>query len=89
MSTVDPHYVCRVCGFLHDTPIWNDFGQSLLDESCICCGVYWGVDDTSLDEIRQYRMYWLANGAKWKWPLVKPDDWELEEQLTNIPRPFR
>lgn len=78
-----------MCGYLYDVPIWNDFGEALLDESCPCCGVQWGVQDVTLEQIRTYRKQWLDNGALWVWPAIQPDDWELEHQLVNIPKAFR
>lgn len=86
---MDTNYVCRVCGFVHDVPIRNDFGEALLYEYCICCGVAWGEEDETLEDIRRYRAEWLARGAEWAWPAVKPDNWEVEQQLTNIPKFYR
>lgn len=86
---MDPRFICRVCGFVHDVPIWDDFGNAVLHEQCLCCGVSWGVEDTTLDDIRRYRAEWLAAGAPWVWPSIQPDDWEVELQLVNIPRSFR
>ena len=89
MASSDLRYVCRVCGFIHDTPIWNGFDQILVRESCICCGVWWGEGDRTLEDIRTYRAEWLKAGAKWKWPSVKPSDWDVEKQLLNIPAFFQ
>lgn len=83
------NHICRVCGYLYDVPIWNDFGEALLDESCPCCGVQWGEQDVTLEQIRAYRRRWLESGAPWVWPAIQPDDWELEHQLVNIPKAFR
>ncbi len=85
------NYTCRICGYLHDIPVWNDFGDMILKENneCPCCGAHWGRDDLTLEDIRAWRARWLNKGAKWLWPAIQPDDWELEHQLVNIPKAFR
>ena len=32
---------------------------------------------------------WLSEGAPWFWPKAKPKNWNLEEQLQQIPTAFR
>ena len=81
--------ICRVCGYISDTPIWNDFGEAIIDEDCPCCGVQWGIQDVSLEDIRNRREAWLENGGHWVWPAIEPDNWDPTEQLVNIPKEFR
>lgn len=85
------HFTCRICGYLNDIPIWNDFGDLVLNENndCPCCGIHWGEEDNTLLEIRTYRTRWLDGGAEWVWPAIEPEDWEVEHQLVNIARSFR
>ncbi len=83
------HDICRVCGYINDIPIWNDFGDAIIDEDCPCCGVQWGVQDVTLEDIRRLRKIWLDAGGRWVWPAIEPDDWDPTEQLVNIPREFR
>ena len=89
MASTDPRCICRICGYVHDTPIWNGFDELLIRESCICCGALWGRDDRTIELIRKYRHMWLNSGAHWRWPAMKPDNWDLEKQLGNIPKFFR
>ncbi len=86
---MDVRCICRVCGYIHDTPIRDESGNLLIHELCICCGVQWGGQDTTLQDIREYRERWLEGGAVWRWPIMEPDDWEVEKQLVNIPPQFR
>ncbi|WP_328494566.1 hypothetical protein OHS59_18825 [Streptomyces sp. NBC_00414] len=81
--------VCRVCG-LDDgvTPLWNEYGvpQYVI---CACCATESGIGDDNLPQVREIRGYWVARGAEWDDPRLKPKDWDLLKQLANIPPEWR
>ncbi|GAA3868617.1 hypothetical protein GCM10023084_22240 [Streptomyces lacrimifluminis] len=39
--------------------------------------------------MREIRGYWVARGAKWDDPRLKPKDWDLLKQVTHIPAEWR
>lgn len=74
-------FTCPVCGFdgLEESPVR---GQDALSyEICPCCGFEFGFDAASFDE---YRRQWVEGGAKWFIPTLKPENWNLEKQLSNL-----
>jgi hypothetical protein len=86
MEQPDPH--CRVCGLEQDEPPRNEQGRASYD-ICVCCGTEAGFDDLTLTGVRQRRKEWLDNGAQWFRKREKPPDWDLEQQLKNIPPEYR
>ena len=64
-------------------------GQTPSFEFCPCCGAQHGYHDATVEGTRKYRKEWLANGANWDMPDQQPSDWNLEEQLSQIPEEFR
>jgi hypothetical protein len=78
-------YPCRVCGLDQLEPQWGEDGKTPTFNICVCCGVEFGYEDATLAAIRAYREKWLSTGAAWQSPKHKPKDWNLEEQLENIP----
>lgn len=75
---------CRVCGFISSDPPWGEQGDTPLFEYCPCCGVEYGYQDSSYEGTKQYRKEWLSKGVPWDEPRMKPDNWDLEEQLSNV-----
>jgi hypothetical protein len=84
-----PNNYCRVCGLWSLYPRWGDDDKSPDYSICECCGVESGLEDDYLEGIREYRQAWLDTGAKWFLPKLKPQNWDLEEQMKNIPERFR
>ena len=80
--------ICRVCGKIQDDFPWGEDGKYPNYDICDCCGVEFGYGDCTLKAIRASRERWLANGAEWKYPKEKPDNWSLEEQMKNIPKEY-
>lgn len=76
---------CRVCGLKLQEPPWGEDNKSPSFDVCVCCGVEFGYEDSSLASIRIFRNNWLEQGANWSWPKAKPKDWNLDEQLKKIP----
>lgn len=84
------HTACRVCGFQYaDYYPWGEDGDTPTYDFCNCCGVEFGFDDDEIEDIRAYRAKWLSSGAVFDLPTVRPENWNLEEQLKNIPEEFR
>lgn len=71
--------MCRVCG--------NE-KQNTLREYCPCCGVEFGDEDLRLAGLLKYRHQWIASGAKWVVPVMRPSGWRLEETLARLPQEF-
>lgn len=75
---------CRVCGYMSDMPPWGEDGRTPDFELCPCCGVQHGYQDCNSASCLEYRRQWLADGARWAEPKLRPDRWSVDEQLRNI-----
>lgn len=76
-------HICRVCGFDAGEPLWeNDIPHYII---CSCCGSASGNEDYILESIQFSRKNWMENGCKWFYPSEKPDNWNLDNQLAQIP----
>ena len=84
----DVNFRCRVCGFLTIDPPWGDDGRSPLYEFCPCCGVEHGYQDATPAGARRFRRDWIAAGGKWDEPSLKPEGWDLAEQLSHVAKEF-
>lgn len=80
---------CRVCGFLQSNFPWGEDGIEPTYEFCSCCGVVFGVEDTTLPDIRIYRGNWISNGYQWNDIDKKSDAWDVDEQMLDIPFKYR
>ena len=81
-------YRCRVCGLKQSEPPWGVDGTSPTYDFCPCCGVEFGYGDASLAGIRAARERWLSRGGQWHDPKQKPAEWNMEEQLRQIPSAY-
>ena len=77
---------CRVCGFIdpEGEPPWGADNNTPTFDFCLCCGVEFGVEDSSYETMKQFRRNWLRAGAKWDEPKTKPANWNVAEQLENV-----
>lgn len=82
-------YSCRVCGLLQRDPPWGLDGHTPSFDICPCCGVEFGYEDCGKDSVVRYRRSWLASGPIGWEPKVKPESWDLDEQLAQIPEGYR
>jgi hypothetical protein len=82
-------YRCRVCGLWQDEPPWDLDGKCPTYTFCPCCGVEFGYGDCTLAAARTWREKWLAGGAKWDNPKMKPDDWNPDIQLEQLPTAYK
>lgn len=89
MSPSDENLRCRVCGLLQDAPPWGESGLDSTQAICDCCGTEFGYEDITAEAARAARRRWIASGAKWFTPRFRPQDWDLEEQLKQVPSAFK
>jgi hypothetical protein len=78
-------YFCRICGFEQEDPPWGDDEKTASFDFCDCCGCQFGYQDIHLENIKKYRNKWIQEGAKWSHSECKPLNWNLNEQLKQIP----
>ena len=81
--------ICRVCGNIHYSFPWGEFGDTASFEICACCGTTFGYEDATLNSIKKKRKEWIQTGAKWFTPKEKPDNWLMEKSLENIPEKYK
>lgn len=81
--------VCRVCGYDDGVDAFWEAGWPNEGNICDCCGNEPSVGDTSVMGLRNYRGYWLGQGAPWSSPNYRPKDWDILEQVKNIPSEWR
>lgn len=84
----DDAYRCRVCGLYSEEPPWGLDGRLPSHDICPCCGAESGYEDTLPISARAYRERWIAKGAPWFQPRMKPADWDLAAQLAHVPKDF-
>lgn len=83
---IDPRRICRVCGFSSgDYFPFGEDGLTPLFDFCACCGVEHGYQDSTLAGVEKYRAQWIASGYKWESPNLKPENWNAENQLKQVP----
>lgn len=82
-------WYCRVCGLDYDESPWGPDGQSPDYTICACCGVEFGYQDYTPDSTREYRAQWLAAGAAWFYPNMKPQNWQPAAQLQQVPAGYQ
>ncbi|MFF2021595.1 hypothetical protein ACFVW2_07260 [Streptomyces sp. NPDC058171] len=85
---------CRICGYGDGGLIWEAGWPTAA--ICPCCGTESGIGDLGepgswegLRGIRDYRGYWVGNGAHWYSPYLRPKEWDLLAQLGSIPPEWR
>jgi len=76
-------YVCRVCGYVNKRPFYDEMDHAEFD-ICPCCGCESGIEDSTKEGEQNYRKWWIQEGTKWFHPELKPENWNLEEQLRRI-----
>ncbi|GJL98333.1 MAG: hypothetical protein DHS20C07_00130 [Methyloligella sp.] len=86
-------FYCRICGYFDkEEPPWGEDGETPNHEMCVCCGIEFGLEDIGgLEHIISIREHWLTK-MKGKWQssfFGPPEDWDLEQQLKQIPKEFQ
>ncbi|MGI5530348.1 hypothetical protein ACQEVX_24070 [Streptomyces syringium] len=79
--------VCRICGY-SDGGTFREDGWPV-GTICDCCGTQAGIGDTTLEQVREIRAHWVKQGAQWWAPKHKPENWDPDEQLSNLPLQWR
>lgn len=85
----EPDNHCRVCGLDHGYPKWGDDGRCPDFEICGCCGTEAGYEDYTIQSALLARKRWLEGGARWFDPRARPESWDLDTQMAQIPPVFR
>lgn len=86
-ASVEIH--CRVCGFEdREFPAWFGAGGGSFD-FCACCGVQHGYGDGLPAAARRWRQQWMDGGCLWNDASARPENWDMQRQLANIPAAFR
>ena len=82
--------ICYVCGFDYtsDKP-WGEDGESPDQSGCVCCGVQFGYEDLTVQNLVDYRKKWLSTGARWINESFRPEHWSFEKQFVNVPMKYR
>lgn len=83
-----PDCRCRVCGYLHSDFVWGATDTDPSWEICDCCGTTFGYEDCSRESASSARQRWISSGAVWFSPNARPSDWNLQNQLSQIPVAF-
>lgn len=76
-------YNCRICGMEYNEPTWFNENESSFD-TCVCCGVEFGIQDSNKTGVMEYRNNWLKKGALWEHEKYKPKIYLLEDYLKKI-----
>ena len=64
-------------------------GKTPLFDYCLCCGVEFGYQDATPAGVWKYRAQWIAKGGEWDSVDQCPAEWSMDEQLKQVPSPFR
>ena len=83
------NHKCRICGFHNEYFPWGEDGEKPNFELCPCCGVQFGKEDVTLESIQKYRKEWLRKGGRCFIKKDRPENWDIDEQMRNIPEDFR
>ena len=75
---------CKVCGYKLNYLPWGEDGETPCFDICPCCGVEFGNEDYTEESLKEYRAKWISEGAHWFDPNLQPQNWSLQEQISNI-----
>ena len=86
-SSIEEHY-CPSCGAdLSDSDVWVKTGVS--NDVCYCCGLSFNLQPPVLTAVKAARDQWLLHSEFWKEPSALPEDWRIEDQMSNIPPEYQ
>lgn len=81
-------YICKACGYDNfPQEFWEDDSPGYI--ICPCCGCESGNEDYTIESTKKYRQEWLESGSKWFEKKYKPEDWDLNQQLEQIPIEYK
>jgi hypothetical protein len=76
-------YECRICGYSNKDYPWGEDGKSPSYQICPCCGVQFGINDITPEDMQRYFKEWEKNDLRWNNPKEKPVKWVIDEQIKN------
>lgn len=83
-------WYCRVCGLNQNYIHWDvDKQLPPTYDFCDCCNAQFGYNDSNNIAISIYRKRWIDSGAEWSNRTRRMEEWNLKEQLKNIPDEYR
>jgi hypothetical protein len=86
-SSIEEHY-CPSCGAdLSDSDVWTKTEES--NDICHCCGLSFNRHPPALTVVKAARDRWLLHPEFWKEPSALPEDWRIEDQMSNIPPEYQ
>jgi hypothetical protein len=71
---------CHICGLAQSEAPWGESGTDPSWNICACCGCEYGYDDFLAIGCDDFRAKWIASGAPWFRPELRPTDWQLAAQ---------
>ena len=75
-------YICPVCGYPDlEEPAWDINTGAPSFDVCPCCGCEFGYEDATAIGKNRHLVKWVKSGANWFEPDLKPENWNLREQL--------
>ena len=80
---------CRVCGLDIEDKSWGEDERCPTYEVCLCCGVEFGNEDYTIESTKEYRKQWIKKGCLWFNSKKKPENWNFEEQMLDIPVEYK
>lgn len=80
-------YICRICWYEDYEPFWLETGWPSW-QICVCCWSESWYYDTLDNAIKNNRKKWIEWWCKWFDPKEKPENWDIEEQMKNIPEKY-
>ena len=82
-ATIEEHF-CPSCGIdISDSCVWENLSVEYV--FCHCCGLKIGRESSSIQEVHEKRDQWLLHPEFWHDQKTKPDEWNIEKQMENIP----
>lgn len=89
MNKEEFQFYCRVCWYKNIDKPWWDNNKTPTFDICPCCWVEFWYEDNNLSSVISYRNKWINDGCNWFDINLKPINWNLNEQLFNIPDNFK
>jgi hypothetical protein len=77
-------YICPICGYPNLLEPPCDPSGAASFEICPCCGGELGYNNATIKGLEIYRNQWLATGAHWFDESLRPVNWDIQKQLSNI-----
>ncbi|MFD8998994.1 hypothetical protein [Streptomyces abikoensis] len=60
-----------------------------MPEHLPCCYNESGIGDDNVSQVGELCGYWVASGAQWHAPELRPADWDLLKQLATVSPEWR